>query len=159
MEFVIIRPPLVYGPNAPGNLGFLLRVLKQGIPLPLGAIHNKRCFVALDNLVDLIVTCLDHSAADNQIFLVGDKDVLSTTEFLRCLGQALEKPAHLLPVPQKLLKFGLKVLGKEDIGLKLCSSMQIDISKAKDLLDWEPVVTVEEALKKIANAYLEEKIT
>jgi nucleoside-diphosphate-sugar epimerase len=151
MEVVIIRPPLVYGPNAPGNFGSLVRWIEKGIPLPLGAIHNKRSLVALDNLVDLIVTCIDHPAAANQTFLAGDGEELSTTDLLRRLANAMGKPARLIPVPSGMLMFGATMLGKKAVAQRLLGSLQVDISKARNVLNWEPPISVEVALGKAAN--------
>ncbi len=116
MEVVIIRPPLVYGPGVKANFLSMMRWLFRGIPLPLGAIDNRRSLVALDNLVDLIVTCIDHPAAANQTFLVSDGQDMSTTELLRRMGRALGKPARLLPVPPALLKAGAALVGKPEHG-------------------------------------------
>ena len=156
MEVVIIRPPLVYGPNAPGNFGALMRWLNRGIPLPLGAIHNQRSLVALDNLVDLIITCLTHPAAANQTFLVSDGEDLSTTQLLRRMGAALGKPARLIPVPVSILMLGAALVGKPELAQRLCGSLQIDMSKTRELLGWTPPFSVDEGLKKAAEGYLRE---
>jgi len=148
MEIVIIRPPLVYGPAAPGNFGSLVRWIEKGVPLPLGAIHNKRSLVGIDNLVDLIIRCIDHPAAANQVFLAGDGEDLSTTELLRGVGKALGKPARLIPVPASLLQLGATVLGKKAMAQRLLGSLQVDISKTCELLDWKPLYTVEEGLRR-----------
>jgi nucleoside-diphosphate-sugar epimerase len=148
MEVVIIRPPLVYGPGAPGNFGSLVRWVEKGIPLPLGAIHNKRSLVGIDNLVDLIVRCIDHPAAANQVFLAGDGADLSTTELLRGVGEAMGKPARLIPVPAGLLQFGATLLGKKAMAQRLLGSLQVDISKTCELLDWKPPYTVQEGLRR-----------
>lgn len=157
MELVIIRPPLVYGPNAPGKFERLIKILCKGMPLPLGAIHNKRSLVALDNLVDLIITCVEHPAAANQTFLVSDGHDLSTTELLKRLGDALGKPTRLLPVPMSWILFGAGLLGKRAIAQRLCGSLQVDTSKARELLCWTPPVSVDEALKKTAKAFLQQQ--
>lgn len=148
MELVIIRPPLVYGPCAPGNFGSLVRWIEKGVPLPLGAIHNKRSLVGIDNLVDLIIRCIDHPAAANQVFLAGDGEELSTTELLRGVGKAMGKPARLVPVPAGLLQFGATLLGKKAMAQRLFGSLQVDISKTCELLDWKPPYTVEEGLRR-----------
>lgn len=148
MELVIIRPPLVYGPNAPGNFGSLMRWIEKGVPLPLGAIHNQRSLVALDNLVDLIITCVAHPAAANQVFLAGDGEDLSTTELLRGVAKAMDKPARLIPVPAGILQFGANMLGKKAMAQRLLGSLQVDISKAQQLLGWTPPLTVEQGLKR-----------
>jgi len=148
MELVIIRPPLVYGANAPGNFGSLVHWVEKGVPLPLGAIHNKRSLVALDNLVDLIITCIDHPAAANQVFLAGDGQDVSTTELLHGVGRAMGKPARLIPVPAGMLMFGAGLLGKKAVAQRLLGSLQVDISKARNLLGWEPPLSVEEGLRR-----------
>jgi nucleoside-diphosphate-sugar epimerase len=155
MEVVIIRPPLVYGPHAPGNFGTLLRWVKSGIPLPLGAIHNRRSLVALDNLVDLIITCLDHPAAANQTFLVADGEDLSTTELLRRTAAALGRPARLVPVPQSFLTAGLRIIGKGALAQRLCGSLQVDTGKARTLLGWRPPLNVDQGLAAAARPFFE----
>ena len=156
MEVVIIRPPLVYGPGVRANFQTMMRWLARGVPLPLGAIHNRRSMVALDNLVDLIVTCIDHPAAANQTFLVSDGEDLSTTQLLQRLGRALGKPARLIPVPSMFLKVGAALLGKPAIAQRLCGSLQVDISKTQQLLGWVPPLSVDEGLKRAAEGYLRE---
>ena len=150
MEVVIIRPPLVYGPGAPGNFGSLMRWLRRGIPLPLGAIHNQRSLVSLDNLVDLIVTCLTHPAAANQTFLVSDGEDVSTTELLQRMGQAMNRPARLISVPAGFLTQAAALLGKRDMAQRLCGSLQVDIQKTRQLLGWNPPLTLDQGLKKAA---------
>jgi nucleoside-diphosphate-sugar epimerase len=153
LEVVIIRPPLVYGPGVKANFASMMRWLDKGVPLPLGAIHNRRSLVARANLVDLILTCLDHPAAANQVFLAGDGEDLSTTELLRKLGQALGRPARLLPVPEGLLEGAAGLLGKRAVAQRLCGSLGVDIGKARERLGWEPPVSVDQALEETARAY------
>jgi UDP-glucose 4-epimerase len=150
MEVVIIRPPLVYGSGVKANFAAMMRWLKRGVPLPLGAIQNQRSLVALDNLVDLIVTCLTHPAAANQTFLVSDGEDVSTTELLRRMGQALGSPARLLPVHASWLKLAAAMLGKADMAQRLCGSLQVDISKTRQLLGWQPPLSLDTGLKKAA---------
>lgn len=146
MELVIIRPPLVYGPGVKGNFATMVKIVEKGLPLPLGAVHNKRSLVALDNLVDLIVTCIDHPAATGQVFLAGDGEDISTTELLCGIGKAMGKPARLVPVPAGALMFGAGLLGKKPVAQRVMGSLQVDISKARKLLGWEPPLSVEEGL-------------
>ena len=148
MELVIIRPPLVYGPRAPGNFGHLVRLIDKGIPMPFGATNNKRSLVALDNLVDLIITCIAHPAAANQVFLAGDGEDLSTTELLRSVAKAGGLPSRLIPVPTEVLMFVAGLLGKKAVTQRLLGSLQVDISKARDLLGWNPPISVEEGLRR-----------
>lgn len=148
MEVVIIRPPLVYGPHAPGNFGSLARAVQRDYPLPLGAVHNQRSLVALGNLVDFIITCTTHPQAANQTFLVSDGQDLSTTELVRGMAQAAGVRARLLPVPVSLLRAAAAVLGKASAADRLCGNLQVDIAKARSLLGWVPPVSVEEGLRR-----------
>ena len=152
MEIVIVRPPLVYGPSVKGNFRSMMRWINKGIPLPLGAIHNQRSLIALDNLVDFIVTCIDHPAAANQTFLVADGEDLSTTELLRRVGQAMGKPARLIPVPMSVLKFGARLIGKQAMAQRLCGNLQVDISRAREVLEWNPPVSVDDGLRRAVRA-------
>jgi nucleoside-diphosphate-sugar epimerase len=156
LEVVIIRPPLIYGAGAPGNFQSLIKWLLRGVPLPLGAIKNRRSYVALGNLLDLLVLCLDHPAAANESFLVSDGEDLSTTDLLRRMGSALGKPARMLSVPTALLRLGAAVLGKPEIAQRLCGSLQVDIGKARGLLGWTPPLSVHDGLKQAAEGYLRE---
>jgi nucleoside-diphosphate-sugar epimerase len=148
MEVVIIRPPLVYGPGVKANFAALMHAVQRGWPLPLGAVHNQRSFVALDNLVDFIVTCITHPQAANQIFLVSDGQDISTTDLVRGMAQAVGMPVRLLPVPVWVLKAAATLLGKGDAVQRLCGNLQVDITKARQLLGWIPLVSVEEGLRR-----------
>ena len=158
MEVAIIRPPLVYGPGVKANFLSMMQWLDRGFPLPLGAIHNKRSLVGLDNLVDFILTCLDHPAAVNQTFLVADGEDISTTELLKQMAIALGRPGLLLPVQQNILKAFLKIIGKEAMANRLCNSLQVDISKARAVLGWRPPISVNEGLRRTAQGFLHEKV-
>jgi nucleoside-diphosphate-sugar epimerase len=148
MQIVIIRPPLVYGPGVKANFAQLMRAVVRCWPLPLGAVHNQRSLVALDNLVDLIVTCITHPKAANETFLVSDGQDLSTTELVRMMAHAAGVPARLLPLPVWALQAGGALLGKGDAVQRLCGNLQVDISKARSLLGWVPPVSVEEGLRR-----------
>jgi len=151
MEIVIIRSPIVYGPSVKANFGSMMRWVARGIPLPLaGVTENRRSMVALDNLVDLIVTCLKHPAAANQTFLVSDGEDLSTASLLRRMGEAQGTPARLFYMPFVALKLGATVLGKQSIYQRLCGSLQVDSSKARQMLDWTPPISVDEGLRRAA---------
>lgn len=155
LEVVIIRPPLVYGPGVKANFRSMMHWLSKGIPLPLGAIHNRRSLVALDNLVDLITTCVEHPAAANQTFMVSDGEDLSTSQLLRRMGGALGRPARLLPIPAWLLETGARLLGKRALAQRLCGSLQVDISKTRELLNWSPPLGVDEGLRRAAESFQE----
>jgi nucleoside-diphosphate-sugar epimerase len=148
MEVVIIRPPLVYGPGVKANFASLMRAVKKGWPLPLGAIHNQRSLIALDNLVDFIVTCITHPKAANQTFLISDGQDLSTPELVRGLAEAAGTSARLLPVPVWGLEWAGRLVGKGEAVQRLCGNLQIDSSKARTLLGWKPKVSVTEGLRR-----------
>lgn len=148
LEVVIIRPPLVYGLGVKANFLAMMKLAKRNLPLPLGAVHNKRSLVALFNLVDLVVTCIDHPAAANQTFLVSDGQDVSTTELLRLMTQAVGKTPRLLPVPMTLIQWTAKALGKKAIADRLCGSLQVDISHTCKALQWQPPISVEEGIRR-----------
>ncbi|MBD8491447.1 UDP-glucose 4-epimerase family protein [Pseudomonas syringae] len=157
MEVVIVRPVLVYGPGVKANFRNMMRWLDKGIPLPLGAIDNRRSLVALGNLVDLVIRCIDHPNAANQTFLVSDGHDLSTTQLLQRMACALGKPARLLPVPMNVLTGLARMLGKRAFSQRLCGSLQVDIEKTCTLLDWTPPVGIDEAMNETAAYFLEHK--
>ena len=147
MEVVIIRPPLVYGHGAKGNFAAMLGLLHRGVPMPLGAINNRRSLVALDNLVDLIATCLTHNAAAGHTFLVSDGEDVSTTDLLRRIGLAMGRPARLIPVPATWLEYAARLLGKQEVAKRICGSLQVDIEKTRQVLGWSPPLTLDEGLR------------
>ena len=152
MAVTIIRPPLVYGPGVKANFLSMLRMVRRGLPLPLGSIHNQRSFVYLGNLVDLVLHCRLHEAARNQVFLVSDGRDLSTTELLHLCAQALQVKSRLLPFPAGLLTLAASILGKKNVADRLCQSLQVDISKTRKQLAWSPPYTVEQGLQATAAA-------
>lgn len=157
MELVVIRPPIVYGPNVKGNFLQMMSWVSKGVPLPLGAIHSQRSLVALDNLIDLISVCVEHPAAAGETFLVSDDEDVTTTQLLKKMGKALGKPARLVAIPQGVLEVFLSTLGKQAITQRLCTSLQVDISKTKSLLGWQPFVSMDEAMDKTAKAWLKQQ--
>ena len=150
MELVIIRPPLVYGAGVKANFANMMRTVKRGVPLPFGAIHNRRSFVYVGNLVDLIIKCIDHPAAVNQVFLVSDGQDLSTTELLQGCAEALGINSRLIPIPQKLVQACAILLGKRALAQRLCGSLQVDITKTRELLGWTPPFSVADGLRATA---------
>ncbi len=147
MEIVIIRSPLVYGPNVKANFLKMMQYIKRGIPLPLGAIQNKRSLIGVDNLVDFIATIISHPNAANQTFLISDDEDISTTDLLRRIGKYIGRPARLIPLHPKILSFLFNILGRQDFGDRLLGSLEIDITKAKKLLAWSPPKTLDEGLR------------
>ena len=151
LEVVIMRPPLIYGANVKANFLQLLKIIEKRIPLPFGAIDNARSPLYVGNLVDAIITCLDHPNAKNQTFIVSDGKDLSTTDLIHRLGKALEKSPLLLPVPPNLLHLATKLTGKSDIGDRLLGSLQVDSNKIRQMLEWKPPYTVDQGLKATAD--------
>lgn len=151
---VVIRPVLVYGPGVKANFLSMMRWLRKGIPLPFGAIANARSLLAVGNLVDLIVTCVEHPAAANAVFLASDGEDLSTPELLRRTAVALGTKARLVPVPPKLIEAAATLAGKGDVAQRLCGSLQVDIEKTRKLLGWAPPVSVDAALRETAEDFL-----
>lgn len=148
MAAVIIRPPLVYGAGVKANFAAMMKLAKRNLPLPLGAIHNKRSLVAVENLVDLVLTCIDHPAAANQTFLVSDDCDVSTTELLRLMTLAAGKKPILLPIPVSWLKAVASLAGKQAVIDRLCGNLQVDISHTKQILGWKPPITLEQGIAK-----------
>ena len=146
MELVIIRPPLVYGPGVRANFRVLMRAVINNLPLPLAAVDNRRSLVALANLNDFIVTCINHPAAANEVFLVSDADDLSTPELVRRLSRILGKPPKLFSVPVVVLALAAKIVGRSAALERVCGNFQVDINKARTLLGWRPLVTVDQGL-------------
>jgi len=154
MEIVIIRPPLVYGPGVKANFASLIKLMKSCLPLPLGAIQNKRSFIAIENLIDFIIVCADKVSspnAANQVFLVSDGEDVSTTVLLKKIGRAYNKRTWLLPVPVAFLTVLAFVLGKANVVDRLVGNLQVDCSKVKRLLQWTPLMSMDEQLTKMAD--------
>ena len=155
MEVVVIRPPLVYGFNAPGNFGLLMRALLSGWPLPFGGIYNSRSFVALDVLIDFIFTCMIHPKAKNQIFLVSDDHDVSTSDLLISLSRAAGIRTNIFSVPLWLLKLGAFLVGKSNMMQSLCGTLQVDISKAKNILGWRTPYTFSQGISRAIRGFNE----
>jgi nucleoside-diphosphate-sugar epimerase len=149
MEVTIIRPPLIYGPGVKGNFANMISWVRRGVPLPLGGVtQNRRSLVGLDNLVGLILVCANHPKAANQTFLVSDGEDLSTTELLWRIGKALNQPANLFWMPAVAISFATGLVGKKGIAKRLLGSLQVDIQKTRELLDWTPSVNGNEGLRR-----------
>ncbi|RXE84501.1 NAD-dependent epimerase/dehydratase family protein [Pseudoalteromonas sp. A757] len=148
MEIVIIRSPLIYGKDAPGNFGTLLKVAKNNYPLPLGAINNHRSYAALDNVVDLLIVCVSHPKAKGQCFLISDDEVISTSELLKKLIISSGNKPRLLPIPTFFLNLAAAIVGKKSTVEKLSSSLIVDIEHTKRILGWEPPVTIDEGIRR-----------
>jgi nucleoside-diphosphate-sugar epimerase len=148
LEIVIVRPPLVYGPNAPGNFGTLARAVGRGWPLPMGAIRNQRSFIGLDNLVDFLLICATDPRAANQTFLISDGQDVSTTQFVRGMALAAGVRLALLPVPQWALTAVAVAAGQGPMVRSLYCDLRIDIAKARGLLEWTAPLKMLEGLRR-----------
>lgn len=151
MQVVIIRPPLVYGPGVKSNFANIIKLINKGWPLPFGRVHNKRSMIAIDNLIAFIKLCMSHPAAANELFLIADKDDISTTALLKNIAKAYGVKSILLPIPVALMSGLAKLLGKKAVADRLFGNLQIDTSKARRILDWSPVITMDEQLEKMAD--------
>ncbi|MDO6678454.1 NAD-dependent epimerase/dehydratase family protein [Shewanella sp. 4_MG-2023] len=145
-ELVIIRPPLVYGKNAPGNFRKLIRMTKMNLPLPFGMINNSRSYISVDNLASFISLCIIHPKAANEVFLIADDGFLSTKELLINLRTSLGLKFFLVPIPRSVLNFSFLLLGMRGLSVQLLNNLQVDNSKAKELLGWKPIETMKESL-------------
>lgn len=157
LEVVIVRPPLVYGAKVQGNFKTLISAVHRGIPLPFAAVHNKRSLVTVDNLVDLLMCCAVHPAAANHTLMVSDDDDISTPALLRQVGFLIGKPARLFAAPSILLRGAAALIGHSAAVRRLTSSLQVDVSETRQLLNWTPCVTVTQGLMKAIEGYLVEK--
>lgn len=153
METVILRPPLLYGPGVKGNFLRLLRVIERGVPLPLGSIHNGRSLLYLGNLVAAVTLCLDHPAAAGQTYLLADDEPVSTPELICAIAAAMHKPARLIPFPPQLLRWAGTIAGKSAAISRLLGSLQIDTSKIRRELGWQPHYTLAEGLRPTVEWY------
>ncbi|HEY0289056.1 MAG TPA: SDR family oxidoreductase [Pseudomonas sp.] len=154
MEVVIIRPVLVYGPGVKANFLQLMRLLHKGIPLPLGAIHNRRSFVGLENLIDFIRLCIDHPAAANQIFLVSDGHDVSSSDLARAIVRLMGSKLWLPPIPGQVISLLAKLLGREAAASRLLGSLRVSISKNRERLNWSPPVSLDDGLKRTVEQFL-----
>lgn len=155
LEIVVIRPPLVYGPGVKANFSQLMKAVGRSIPLPFGAISNQRSLVSIENLVDFIDTCVTHQAAADQTFFVSDGCDLSTAELVRELARAMGVRSRLLPVPASFLMVVGAIVGKSNTVQRLCSNLQVDISKARHLLGWTPPFSLEAGLRSAVSGVAE----
>jgi len=149
LEVVAVRLPLVYGNGVKGNLARLIKLVSSGIPLPLSLVKNQRSMIGIDNLVDLLIHCIDHPEANGKTFLASDGEDLSTPEFIKLIASSMRKKANLFPFPVSMLKFLGSVFGRSDEINRLIGSLRIDNSYTKEILNWTPPVSVEEGIRRM----------
>jgi nucleoside-diphosphate-sugar epimerase len=153
LEIVIIRPPLVYGPGVKANFLAMMRVVARGVPLPFGALDNYRSLVGIDNLASMIITCLCHPAAANQIFLVSDGDDMTVAALLRKIAGYLESPMVLIPIHKWVIKAISYLIGKEQYANRILGNLRVDITKSQVLLDWLPPKSVDAGLEEVSTEF------
>ncbi|MBD1577788.1 NAD-dependent epimerase/dehydratase family protein [Vibrio sp. S11_S32] len=151
LEVVIVRPTLVYGVNAPGNFGALTALVKKVPFLPFGLLNNKRDFIAVQNLVDLLVACAEHPNASGHIFLASDGETVSIKEFTNAIAEGQGKKLIQLPVPSVIMKFAAKLLGKSAMAGQLLDDLQVDTSNAYDILGWKAPYTMKQAMSLLSD--------
>jgi len=149
LEVVVVRLPLVYGYGAKGNLERLIKLVKSGIPLPLGLVKNQRSMIGIDNLVDLLIRCIDHPAASGKIFLASDGVDLSTPELIKIIASSMERKANLFPLPIFMLELLGLVFGRSKDINRLVGSLRVDDSYTKKILDWTPPLSVKEGIRRM----------
>ena len=149
LDVVVVRLPLVYGKNVKGNLARLIKLVRSGIPLPLGLVKNQRSMIGIDNLVDLLIRCIDHPKANGKTFLASDDEDISTSELIKLIASSMGRKANLFPFPISMLKFLTSVLGKREEINRLIGSLKIDDSYTKEILNWTPPITVEEGIRRM----------
>ncbi len=138
IELVILRPPLVYSPDAKGNIHTLKKAIQKGIPLPLGSIHNQRDIIDLNLLCEYLYKSCTIPEADGQTLLVSNDSALSTTQLVRRIGTDIGKRPRLIPIPAVFLRTMGKLLGKTEQIDKLCGNLEVDASQAHQLLQPNP---------------------
>ncbi|MGC6387346.1 NAD-dependent epimerase/dehydratase family protein [Ewingella sp. S1.OA.A_B6] len=156
MAITVIRPALICGENAPGNIRRLLTIVASGLPLPFKGVKNKRGMASLDNVVSFITACIENPQSKNELFLLADKSAPSTEEIVRAFSLGMQKPARVMWFPSCLLGFALRLTGKKNLYDQLYGSLEIDVSKAMTLLNWQPPVTIDETMKKTAAYFVKE---
>ncbi|EGT3627893.1 NAD-dependent epimerase/dehydratase family protein [Morganella morganii] len=146
LEVVIVRPTLVYGPKAPGNFGLLTKLVKKLPVLPFGQANNKRDFIAVQNLADLLIVCATHPNAAGHTFLASDMETVSIKQFTNAIAEGLGKKVLQLPIPVSLMRLAGKLMGKSTMVEQLVGNLQVDSSNIKEILNWTPPLTMKQAM-------------
>ena len=149
LEIVVVRLPLVYGYGVKGSLARLIAIVRSGIPLPLDLIKNQRSMIGIDNLVDLLMSCIDHPKASGKTFLASDGEDLSTPELIKLIASSMGRKANLFPLPISILKFLGSILGKREEINRLTRSLRVDNSYTKEILNWTPPVSIKEGVRRM----------
>jgi len=154
LEVVIVRPPLVYGPGVKANFLNLVKLVRLGLPLPFGLARGYRSMVALENLVDLLITCTTHRNAPGSVFMVSDGQDMHVGDLVRAISEAMGKKVYLLPVPPQLLRSAARLAGKSAVADRLFGSLQVDMKATQERLEWKPVISPQLAISKTVTYFL-----
>jgi UDP-glucose 4-epimerase len=150
LELVIVRPPLVYGPEVKGNFLRLLHLLHRGVPLPLGSVPNRRSYIGVENLCDLLILCASHEAAPGQLFLASDDEDISTPQLLRVLARGMRVPQRVFNCPVPMLRLLASLAGKQAELQRLTASLRVDAGNTRNVLGWRPAVSLQAGLTEMA---------
>lgn len=156
MEITRVRSPLILGAGVKGNLQRLVKLVDSGFPLPLGAIRNRRSFIALDDLCKLLALCVAHERAGGELFLAADAEDLSTPDLLRSIADGLGRPVHLVPVPLPALRLAARAIGKEAELQRMASSLRVRADRVREILCWKSTIGLRSAIKSMTECYLRE---
>jgi nucleoside-diphosphate-sugar epimerase len=146
LELSIVRPPLVFGPDAPGNFGRLVRLIGSPWPLPFGAIHNRRSLVSVWNLCDFLIACITSAGALGPPLLVADDEAISTSELLRACNEILGRHTPIVAVPVPIVRLAGTLLGRRGDIERLCQSLRVDTHTSKARLGWKPPLSLRQGL-------------
>jgi len=157
LEIVIVRPPLVYGEGVGGNFLRMMQWTNKGLPLPLKSIRNKRSFIGIENLADLIACCVSHPEAAGETFLAADGEDLSTPDLIGRVAKLMGRSARLFPLPVDVIRTLGRLAGQRDIVDRLCSSLRVDATKARSVLKWQPQTSFDVGLDRTVRWYMEQQ--
>lgn len=143
---VVLRPPLMYGPGVKGNLRLLWRLVRSGVPIPVGSINNRRSLLFVGNFADAIATCLESEAARGETFVVRDGEDLSTPELVRRIARSDGRRPRVVPMPKPLLRALARAVGKGDAASRLIEDLALDDYELRQLTGWTPPFTIEQGL-------------
>jgi nucleoside-diphosphate-sugar epimerase len=153
LEIVRVRPPLIIGPGVKGNLRRLIELVDRGLPLPFGAIANRRSYIALDDLCDLLTLCIVNERAVNELFLAADPEQLSTTELMRRIARALDRRSLLIPIPLRGLRMMARLVGRQQLVERMTASLRVNADRARTMLGWIPRAGISAGIAAMTQAY------
>ncbi|EHH1108228.1 NAD-dependent epimerase/dehydratase family protein [Vibrio parahaemolyticus] len=146
LEVVVVRPTLVYGPNAPGNFGMLTKLVNSIPFLPFGLANNRRDFISVGNLVDLLIVCAKHKNAPGNIFLASESNTISTRDFVNAIAAGQDRKVFQIPIPVSFMRLAGLVIGKSAMIEQLFGNLEVDSSNLKDILNWTPPYSMKDSM-------------